>query len=322
VTLNRLGKHEVQAVALSIAKGKALPPEVLNHLVAHTDGVPLFVEELTKTVLEGGLLNDAGVRYVLSGPLSSLAIPSTLHASLLARLDRLSAVKDTAQTASAIGRDFSYSVIAAVAGLPEQDLRAALTQLVAAELIFQRGQPPDATYRFKHALVRDAVYASLMRSRRYQIRAQIARALEEHFPDMVASEPETLAHHLTAAGLSERGVLYWKLAGKYASGRSAFVEATRHFSAGIELLKTLPDAPERTQQELELYIGLGAGLTKGHPTVEVERAYLRAHELCLQIGEAPELFPAILGLWRCYIARSELHRSRELGEMLLHLSSP
>jgi class 3 adenylate cyclase/predicted ATPase len=323
VTLNRLGKHEAEALAISIAKGKPLPPEVLNHLLTHTDGVPLFVEELTKTVLEGGLLNDAGDRYVLSGPLSSLAIPSTLHASLLARLDRLAAVKDTAQTASAIGRDFPYSVIAAVAGLPEQNLRAALTQLVDAELIFQRGQPPDATYRFKHALVQDAVYASLVRSRRYQIHAQIARALEEHFPDVVASEPETLAHHLTAAGLNERGVLYWKLAGKYASDRSAFVEATRHFSSGIELLKTLPDTPERTQQELALYIGLGAGLivTKGHPTVEVERAYLRAHELCLQIGETPELFPVILGLWRCYIARSELHRSRELGEMLLRLSS-
>jgi predicted ATPase len=242
---------------------------------------------------------------------------------LLSRLDRLAAVKDTAQTASAIGRDFSYSVIAAVAGLTEQDLRAALTQLVAAELIFQRGLPPDATYRFKHALVQDAVYASLVRSRRYQIHAQIARALEEHFPDVVASEPETLAHHLTAAGLNERGVHYWKLAGKYASDRSAFVEATRHFSAGIELLKKLPDTPERAQQELALYIGLGAGLivTKGHPTVEVEHAFLRAQELCLQIGEAPEHFSVILGLWRCYIARSELHRSRELGEMLLRLSS-
>jgi class 3 adenylate cyclase/predicted ATPase len=322
VTLNRLGNHEAEALTFSIAKGKALPPEVLNHLLAHTDGVPLFVEELTKTVLESGLLNDAGDRYVLRGPLSSLAIPSTLHASLLARLDRLAAVKDTAQTAAAIGREFSYSVIAAVAGLQEPDLRAALAQLVAAELIFQRGEPPDANYLFKHALVQDAVYASLMRSRRHQIHAQIAQALEERFPDVVASEPEMLAHHFTAAGLNERGMHYWQLAGQYASNRSAFVEATRHFNTGIELLKTLPDTPARTQQELALYIGLGAALiaTKGHSSVEVEHAYLKAQALCLQMDETPELAPVLLGLWRCYIARSQLHRSREFGEALLRLS--
>jgi class 3 adenylate cyclase/predicted ATPase len=322
ITLNRLGKHEGEALAFSIAKGKALPPEVLNHILAHTDGVPLFVEELTKTVLESGLLNDAGDRYVLRGPLSSLAIPSTLHASLLARLDRLAAVKDVAQTAAAIGREFSYSLIAAVAGLLEQDLRAALTQLVAAELIFQRGLPPEAKYLFKHALVQDAIYASLVRSRRQQIHAQIARALEEQFPDVVTGEPEMLAHHFTAAGLTERGVLYWNRAGQHASDRSAFVEAARHFNTGIELLKALPDTPARTRQELALHIGLGAALivTKGHATVEVEQAYLKAHALCLQIGETPELTPVLLGLWRCYIARSQLHKSRELGENLLRLS--
>src|SRR6266567_2785285 len=157
VTLNRLGKHEGEALAFSIAKGKELPPEVLNHILEHTDGVPLFVEELTKTVLESGLLHDEGDRYVLRGTLPPLAIPSTLHASLLARLDRLAAVKDVVQTAAAIGREFSYSLIAAVTGLIEQDLRAALAQLVAAELIFQRGLPPEAKYLFKHALVQDAV---------------------------------------------------------------------------------------------------------------------------------------------------------------------
>ena len=274
LTLNRLGRHEGEALAFSIAKGKALPPEVLNQIIAHTDGVPLFVEELTKTVLESGLLDDAGDRYVLRGPLPSLAIPSTLHASLLARLDRLAAVKDVAQTAAAIGREFSYSLIAAVAGLPEQDLRAALAQLVAAELVFQRGVPPDAKYLFKHALVQDAAYASLVRSRRQQLHAQIARALEEQFPDVVASEPEVLAHHFTAAGLTERGVSYWQRAGQQASDRSANLEATRHFNTGIELLETLPDTPARAQQELTLHIALGAALivVKGHASAEVEQA--------------------------------------------------
>ena len=322
VTLNRLGKREAEALARSVAEGKEMPEEVLSHLLAHTDGVPLFVEELTKTVLESGLLNDVGGRYVLRGPLPSLAIPSTLHASLLARLDRLAAVKDTAQTAAAIGREFSYSVIAAVTGLAEHDLRAVLDQLAAAELIFQRGEPPNAKYLFKHALVQDAVYASLMRSRRCQIHAEIARVLEEQFPDVVASEPETIAHHLTAAGLNERGVLYWKLAGQHASDRSAFVEAARHFSNGIELLKNLPDTPANTQHKLALHIGLGAALiaTKGHSSIEVEQAYLQAHALCRQMDETPEFAPVLLGLWRCYIARSQLHRARELGEALLRLS--
>jgi class 3 adenylate cyclase/predicted ATPase len=322
VTLNRLGKREGEALALSAAKGKALPPEVLSHILARTDGVPLFVEELTKTVLESGLLNDVGDRYVLTGPLSSLAIPSTLHASLLARLDRLAAVKDVAQTGAAIGREFSYSLIAAVAGLLEQDLRTALAQLVAAELIFQRGRPPEAKYLFKHALVQDAVYASLVRSRRQQIHAQIARTLEEQFPDVVAGEPELLARHFTAAALTERGVHYWIQAGQHACDRSAFVEATRHFNTGIELLKTLPDTPARTQQELALYIGLGRALivTKGQPSVEVEQAYLTAHALCLQMGETPELARVLLGLWRCYISRSQLRKAREYGERLLRLS--
>jgi predicted ATPase/class 3 adenylate cyclase len=322
VMLNRLGQDEIKKVAFNTAKGKALPLEVLEQILAHSDGVPLFVEELTKTVLESRLLDDAGDRYLLRNPLPSLAIPSTLHASLLARLDRLAAVKDVAQMASAIGREFSYSLIAAVARLSEQDLQGALEQLVAAELIFQRGLPPDATYLFKHALVQDAVYASLIRSRRYQIEAQIAHVLEDQFPDVAASEPETLAQHFTAAGLIERGVHYWIQAGQHACDRSAFVEATRHFNTGIELLKTLPETPARTQQELALYMGLGRALivTKGQPSVEVEQAYLTAHALCLQMGETPELARVLLGLWRCYISQSQLRKARELGESLLRLS--
>jgi predicted ATPase/class 3 adenylate cyclase len=322
LTLNRLGRHEGEALASSVAKGKALPPEVLNQIIAHTDGVPLFIEELTKTVLESGLLDDAGDRYVLRGPLPSLAIPSTLHASLLARLDRLAAVKDVAQTAAAIGREFSYSLIASVAGLPEREMQAALAQLVAAELVFQRGVPPDARYLFKHALVQDAAYESLVRSRRQQLHVQIARALEERFPDVVASEPEVLAHHFTAAGLTERGVFYWQRAGQQASDRSAYLEATRHFNTGIELLKTLPDTPTRTRQELTLQVALGAALIalKGHASSEVEHVYPRARALCERMGETPELFPVLFGLWRYCVTRPKLQTARELAETLLRLA--
>ena len=322
VELSRLGQREGEALALSIAKGKVLPPDVLKQIIARTDGVPLFVEELTKTVLESGLLHDAGDHYVLHGPLPPLAIPSTLHASLLARLDRLAAVKDVAQTAAAIGREFSYSLIAIVAGLPERDLQAALARLVDAELVFQRGSLPDANYLFKHALVQDAAYASMMRSRRQELHGQIAKVLEEEFPDIVASEPEVLAHHFTAAGLIQRGVFYWQRAGQQASDRSAYPEAATHFKVGLELLNQMPDTPARAHQELALHVGLGAALlvTRGHAVSEVERSYLKARELCMRIGETPELAPILFGLWRYYNTRAHLKTAREPVETLLRLA--
>jgi class 3 adenylate cyclase/predicted ATPase len=322
LSLNRFGRSECEALIGGITKGKSLPAEVTEQIIARTDGVPLFVEELTKTVLESGLLRDLGDHYELTGPLPPLAIPSTLHASLLARLDRLAAVKDVAQIGAVIGREFSYPLIAAVAILSERDLNAALAQLVAAELIFQRGVPPDATYQFKHALVQDASYASLVRSRRQQLHGQIAKALEEQFPDVVASEPEVLAHHFAAAGLTERGVFYLQRAGQQASDRSANLEAVTHFNAGLELLKQLPDTPARAHQELALHMGLGAALlvTKGYASAEAERSYLRARELCLRVGETPDLAPIVFGLWRSYLVRSRLQAARELGETLLRLA--
>ena len=221
-----------------------------------------------------------------------------------------------------IGREFSYALIAPVAALPGKSLRAALERLVDAELIFQRGIAPDATYQFKHALVQDAVYGTLLRSRRQQLHEQIAKTLDEQFPDVVAREPEVLAHHFTAAGLTERGILYWQRAGQQASDRSANVEAAAHFNAGLELLKQLPDTPTRAHQELRLIVGLGAALIviKGHASAEVERCYLKARELCLQVGETPELAPTLFGLWRFYIVRTRLKTARELGETLLRLA--
>jgi DNA-binding winged helix-turn-helix (wHTH) protein/predicted ATPase len=322
LTLNRLGRRQGEALVLRITRGKALPADVLNQIIAHTDGVPLFVEELTKTVLDSGLLEDVGDGYIMRGPLPALAIPSTLHASLLARLDRLAAVKDVAQTAAAIGREFPYELISAVAGLPQRDLQAALAELVAAELVFQRGVPPDAKYLFKHALVQDAAYASLVRSRRQQLHAKIAHALEAQFPDVVVTEPEMLAHHCTAAGLTEPAVLYWQRAGQLAVDRSAYSEATRHFNTGIELLAKLPDTPARTRQEIALHIALGAAqiVVKGHAAAEVEHTYLRARELCERIGANAELIPVFFGLWRCYIARPQLRQALELGQSLQDLA--
>ena len=198
--LNRLGRRQGAAIVERITNGKALPGEVLDQIVARTDGVPLFVEELTKTVLESGLLTDVGDRYELAGPLPPLAIPATLHDSLMARLDRLAPVKEVAQTAAVIGREFSHDLLAAVSPLFEVDLSAALDQLVQAELVFRRGMPPDTTYTFKHALIQDAAYQSLLKSKRQHLHAKIADALKDRFPDIANTEPEVLAHHHTEAG--------------------------------------------------------------------------------------------------------------------------
>jgi predicted ATPase len=201
LSLNRLGRSDEEALIAGLTKGKSLPPDVVNQIVARTDGVPLFIEELTKTVLESGLLREADDRFELTGPLPPLAIPSTLHGSLLARLDWLASVKDVAQIGAVIGREFSYPLIAAAAALPEKSLRDALSQLGEAELIYQRGVPPVSTYRFKHALLQGAAYTSLVRSRRQLLHGAVARALEEQFADIVATEPEILAHHFSEAGL-------------------------------------------------------------------------------------------------------------------------
>ncbi|MGH8063949.1 MAG: AAA family ATPase [Candidatus Entotheonellia bacterium] len=319
LTVNRLPRRQAVEVIRQVAHGKVLPPEVVEQIVAKTDGVPLFVEELTKMVLESGLLQERDERYELTGPLHPLAIPTTLHDSLMARLDRLAAVKALAQLGATLGREFSYELLRAVAPWDEGILHRGLHQLVEAEFLYQRGVPPQATYTFKHALIQDVAYQSLLRSTRQQYHQRIAQALEAQFPETVETQPELVAQHYTTAGCHEQAVIYWQRAGEHASDRSANVEAVSHFTTGIELLTTLPETPARTQQALTLHIALGAALqrTKGLAAPEVEHAYTRARALCQQVGEPPELVPVLFGLWRFYLARPQLHTARELGETLL-----
>jgi predicted ATPase len=305
-----------------VAHGKTLPAEVLEQVVAKTDGVPLFVEELTKMVLESGLLQEYEERYELTGPLPPLAIPATLHDSLMARLDRLATVKALAQLGATLGREFSYALLQAVSPGDEATLRRGLQQLVAAEFLYQQGLPPEATYRFKHALIQETAYQSLLRSIRQQYHQRIAQVLEARFPETIETQPELLAHHYTEAGLTEQAIGYWQRAGQQASDRSAHLEAISHFTIGIELLQTLPETPERIQHALTLHIALGAALqiAKGHAAPEVEHAYTQARALCQQVGETPALVPILFGLWRFYLVRPQLHTARELGETLLRLA--
>jgi class 3 adenylate cyclase/predicted ATPase len=317
LTLSRLGRSQVKAMVEQVAGGKAFPAEVLQQIVAKTDGVPLFVEELTKMVIESEV--DVGARHAVPLP---LGIPATLHDALMARLDRLNTAKEIAQLGATVGREFSYELLHAVASLEEESLQQGLRQLVDTELVYQRGVPPHATYIFKHALVQDAAYQSLLKSRRQQYHSQIAHALEERFPDTKETQPELLAHHYTEAGLIVQALPYWQQAGEKSIERSANLEAISDLTKGLDLLKTLPDTPEQAQQELNLQIALGAPLmaTKGFAAPEVEKAYARARELCQQVGETPQLFRVLSGLWFFHLARAELQTALELAEQLLSLA--
>jgi len=216
----------------------------------------------------------------------------------MARLDRLATVKALAQLGATLGREFSYTLLRAVSPWDEETLGRGLHQLVAAEFLYQQGLPPEATYRFKHALIQEAAYQSLLRSTRQQYHQRIAQVLEARFPERCETHPELLAHHYTEAGHAEQAIGYWQQAGQQASERSAYLEAISHFTTGIELLTTLPETPAHTQHALTLHIALGAALqtVKGFAAPEVERAYTRARELCQQVAETPEIVPVLYGL--------------------------
>jgi class 3 adenylate cyclase/predicted ATPase len=322
VTLTRLPRRQAAEMTSQVVHGKTLPTEVVEQVVAKTDGVPLFVEELTKMVLESGLLREREERYELRGPLPPLAIPATLHDSLMARLDRLATVKALAQLGATLGREFAYALLRAVSPWDEATLRQGLHQLVEAELLYQQGLPPQATYLFKHALIQEAAYQSLLRSTRQQYHQRIAQVVEAQFPDLTEMQPELVAYHYTEAGLAEQALGYWQRAGQHASDRSAYLEAISHFTTGIALLQTLPETPAHTHQALTLHLALGAALqiTKGFVAPEVEHAYAHARALCQQVGETPELVPVLYGLWQFYVVRPQYHTARELGDTLLRLA--
>jgi len=319
VPLARLGRRDGAALVERVTSGKRLPKEVLDEILARTDGVPLFIEELTKTVLESGLLQERDGHYVLERPLPSLAIPTTLHASLMARLDRLAPVREVAQIGAVAGREFHYELLNAVAGLPRERLEGALGQLVRSELIFRRGEIPHAVYTFKHTLVRDAAYTSLVKSRRVYLHAAIASALEQQFPEIVQTQPETLAHHLTEAGLIEKAIEYWLKAGKNAALRSANLEAIAHLRRGIEGTGCLPASVGMDRSELDLQLILGPCLiaTQGPAASEAVATFTRARELCERLGEPPEYLQVMFWLATVSVVRGELPQALEAVAALL-----
>jgi predicted ATPase len=320
VSLTRLSRREGTTLITEVAQGRALPDEVINQILVRTDGVPLFIEELTKTVLESGLLRKREHDYVLDGPLVPVAIPTTLHASLMARLDRLVSVRQVAQVGAALGRQFSHELLHAAAEMPERQLNDALEQLVRAELLFRRGAPPNAQYTFKHALVQDVAYASLLRANRQQLHARIARAYETRFPEVVRAQPELVAHHFTEAGLSDAAIEYWQRAGDLAMARSGHAEAIHHFSVALDLLTKLGERPDFAAKELELCVKLGPALMMMKGTSpEVEAIYRRA--VALKVDEdSSARFKALWGLYYCSLASGRLREAAAHADELLALA--
>jgi class 3 adenylate cyclase/predicted ATPase len=308
LALNRLDRHDRTALIEQIAGGTALPDEVISQIADRTDGVPLFVEELTKSVLESGV--------------PAVGIPTTLHDSLMARLDRLSSVRRVAQIGAAIGREFPYGLLRIVSRIPDDELRSALGRLVASELVFQRGTPPDAVYSFKHALVQDAAHGSLLRSARQQLHAQIAQTLEAQSPELTDSQPELFARHYAEAGLVEKSVAYWGDAGRRSASRSAMAEAAAQFHKGLDQLALLPDDREHQQQKLEFWSALGAVLqaVKGFAAPETGHAYARARELWEGLDSPPKYLHVPYGQSRYHMFRGELDLALSLAEDLLHVS--
>jgi predicted ATPase len=308
LALNRLDRRDRVALVDHIAGERALPDDVVAQIAERTDGVPLFVEELTKSVLESGV------------PL--LGIPTTLQASLLARLDRLDSVRRVAQIGAAIGREFPYTLLHAVSRLPEDELQAAIARLVASELVFQRGTPPDAVYIFKHALVQDAAHSSLLRSARQQLHAQIAEALETHSPEITESQPQLLAQHYAEAGLIEKSVVYWGKAGRRAAARSELAEAAVQLQKGLDQLALLRDSRERKLQELEFCSALCAVLQaiKGYAAPETGQAYARARELWEQLGSPSEFLQVPYGQSLYHVTRGEIDLALRLDEGMVRLS--
>ena len=321
LALNRLGERDGEALVQKLAGNAALTADIVAEIVQRTDGVPLFVEELTKAVLESAAQGDRVAAVLATTSLAALSVPATLHASLMARLDRLGPMpKEIAQIGAVLGREFAYELIAPVAQRPEKQLQAALDQLGDAGLLFCRGTAPRASYLFKHALVQDAAYSTLLRGRRQELHASVAAALEGHFADLVERQPELLAHHLTAAGDTERAVDQWLKAGRYAAARLAYLEAIAHFEQGLGLLHSLPESPVRNGREIELQLALGLCLFTAKGAVAAKPPYARAHELAETHGEPQQRFEALYGVWQSTMVSGGVTAASALSERLLRLA--
>jgi class 3 adenylate cyclase/tetratricopeptide (TPR) repeat protein len=323
ITLNRLERPEVETMVSHLAGDRPLPGEVVDHIVAKADGVPLYVEELTKAILASGVVEARGGAYVLRSALAQLHIPETLQDSLMARLDRAPRLREVAQLGSVLGREFAYDMISALAGLEEEMLQSGLGQLVVDELLYQRGRPPRSRYLFKHALIQDAAYQSLLKRTRQQYHQQVAKLLEDRFPQLASTQPELVAHHYTEANCPAQAIPYWHKAGTAAARQFAYVEAIDQFRRGLALVEALSDPRERAERELDLQMALGPALyaAKAYSHPDIGPAYYtRAWELCRQLGDDLRGFTALRGLQLHHANLLEMEKAQHLAEEAMRVA--
>ena len=310
MNLNRLDRRNAMALAAQVIKDNVLASPLLDRIVAQSDGVPLFIEELSKAVLEAPDLDQTN---------AALAVPTTLQASLIARLDRLPAAKQVAQIGAVIGRKFAYSLLAAVAGLPEIQLSKGIDELVTAGLAFRRGLPPDAAYTFKHALVQEVAYESLLKAQRQHFHRRIAEVIRDQIPDWAHKEPELVAYHFTQGGLAAAAIEWWGKAGELAMRRSAFAEAITHLEAALRLAEGLADGPEQRRSRLRLQVTYGNALriAQGFGVPETQAAFVAARNLAIMVDDISERFPAYYGLWSGSFLRGDLTSMQETAAAFL-----
>jgi class 3 adenylate cyclase/tetratricopeptide (TPR) repeat protein len=305
-----------------VAERKRLPADVVDQIVARTGGIPLFVEEVTKAVLETGLLIERDDHYELTGPLPPGLIPATVQDSLAARIDRLGPSKPLAQLAATMGREFRYDVLRAVSDADDESMQKDLRRLIESELVIQEGRPPAATYTFRHALIRDAAYGSLLRKTRQQYHEAIARALRAQLPEIAETQPEVIATHYEAAGLAPEALDEWQRAVDRAKARAATSETIAHIRRALALLNTVPPGPDRLPRDLTLQLALGPALMamKGFSAPEVREVYTRARALCREMGDPAEVFPVLWGLWAYYFVAGDFGPAVELGDEVFRMA--
>jgi class 3 adenylate cyclase/predicted ATPase len=319
LALTRLSRTQGASIVLRVAREKPLPSDLVTQIVDKTDGVPLFLEELTKAILESPLIINLGDRYDYSGSASKLTIPNTLRDSLMARLDRLIPVKEIAQIGACLGREFSQELVSAVSPMNEAQLVDALEKLTASELVFRRGAPPGAVYVFKHALVRDAAYDSLLKAKRQELHAQIAKAIHERFPSKTDTEPEVVAHHFTEAGMTATAIPYWIKAGELAQKRVALQEAIGYFERGLSLAQSLPDSVERETYELQLrtLLGMAWVALQGYTHPQVLANLEPALRLDQELAGGDHTLRILWGLWVYRMCIGEIGVSLAWAERLI-----
>lgn len=320
--VDALPQSDARALIAAVAGRKPIPEEVLQQIVERTGGIPLFVEAVTRSIIETGALRETEDRFVLAEPLPPGLIPTTVHDSLMARIDRLGADKSIAQMASTIGRDFTFELLRRVSGQDAADLERVMGRLLDLDLVSQDGIPPNATYTFKHALIQDAAYESLLRKTRQEYHGKIAETLLAQFPETVEHRPELVAHHFTGGGNAAMAVKFWLVAGQAALGRAANHEAIAHLKRGLALVSQLPE-PERLTQELELQAAIAPALTatQGWASPELDRAYRRAQELLDLIGDTPHRLPVLWGKWAYHFVAGHVGQSLTIAPQVLDLAS-